>query len=95
MVKPVTLQPDAKAVLTQVKLGNIDAGMLYVTGVQGVGAKFGVRDDLCQRNASALYTVATSASARTSPSPDPHPPRAELTYSVYVNSPGPTNKWAE
>ena len=33
-VKPVTLQPDVKSVLTQVETGNVDAGMVYVTGLQ-------------------------------------------------------------
>ena len=38
-VKPVTLQPDVKSVLTQVELGNVDAGMVYVTDVHAAGAK--------------------------------------------------------
>ena len=38
-VKPVTLQPDVKSVLTQVELGNVDAGMVYVTDVNAAGAK--------------------------------------------------------
>ena len=38
-VKPVTLQPDVKSVLTQVELGNVDAGVVYVTDVQAAGSK--------------------------------------------------------
>jgi molybdate transport system substrate-binding protein len=38
-VKPVTLQPDVKSVLTQVELGNVDAGVVYVTDVNAAGAK--------------------------------------------------------
>jgi molybdate transport system substrate-binding protein len=38
-VKPVTLQPDVKSVLTQVELGNVDAGVVYVTDVNGAGTK--------------------------------------------------------
>src|SRR5262249_19600049 len=38
-VKPVTLQPDVKSVLTQVETGNVDAGMVYVTDVQAAGSK--------------------------------------------------------
>jgi molybdate transport system substrate-binding protein len=38
-VKPVTLQPDVKSVLTQVELGNVDAGVVYVTDVHAAGAK--------------------------------------------------------
>src|SRR5262249_12452340 len=36
-VKPVTLQPDVKSVLTQVETGNVDAGMVYVTDVKAAG----------------------------------------------------------
>lgn len=36
-VKPVTLQPDVKSVLTQVELGNVDAGVVYVTDVHAAG----------------------------------------------------------
>jgi len=39
IVKPVTLQPDVKSVLTQVELGNVDAGVVYVTDVHAAGAK--------------------------------------------------------
>jgi molybdate transport system substrate-binding protein len=57
-VKPVTLQPDVKSVLTQVELGEVDAGMVYVTDVQAAGSKVkGVKipaDD----NASTLYPIA-------------------------------------
>lgn len=38
-VTPVTLQPDVKSVLTQVELGNVDAGVVYVTDVHAAGAK--------------------------------------------------------
>src|SRR6266566_4096162 len=38
-VKPVTLQPDVKSVLTQVELGNVDAGVVYVTDVHAARAK--------------------------------------------------------
>ena len=38
-VKPVTLQPDVKSVLTQVELGSVDAGMVYVTDVMAAGTK--------------------------------------------------------
>ena len=38
-VRPVTLQPDVKSVLTQVELGNVDAGVVYVTDVHAAGAK--------------------------------------------------------
>src|SRR6266699_5326806 len=38
-VKPVTLQPDVKSVLSQVELGSVDAGMVYVTDVLAAGTK--------------------------------------------------------
>lgn len=38
-VRPVTLQPDVKSVLTQVELGNVDAGVVYVTDVNAAGTK--------------------------------------------------------
>ena len=38
-VKPVTLQPDVKSVLTQVELGNVDAGMVYVTDVKAAAPR--------------------------------------------------------
>jgi molybdate transport system substrate-binding protein len=38
-VKPVTLQLDVKSVLTQVELGNVDAGVVYVTDVHAAGTK--------------------------------------------------------
>ena len=48
-VKPVTLQPDVKSVLTQVELGNVDAGMVYVTDVMAAGTQGQGRDDPGQR----------------------------------------------
>jgi molybdate transport system substrate-binding protein len=58
-VKPVTLQPDVKSVLTQVELGEVDAGMVYVTDVQAAGSKAeGVKIPAAD-NASTLYPIAT------------------------------------
>ena len=62
-VKPVTLQPDVKSVLTQVELGNVDAGMVYVTDVKAAGTKVkGVMIPASQ-NASTLYPIATISSS--------------------------------
>jgi molybdate transport system substrate-binding protein len=57
-VKPVTLQPDVKSVLTQVELGNVDAGVVYVTDVSSAGAKVKgiVIPDM--DNASTEYPIA-------------------------------------
>ena len=38
-VKPVTEEPDVKSVLTKVTLGEVDAGVVYVTDVQAAGDK--------------------------------------------------------
>jgi molybdate transport system substrate-binding protein len=57
-VKPVTLQPDVKSVLTQVELGNVDAGVVYVTDVNAAGAKvkgITIPDSV---NASTEYPIA-------------------------------------
>ena len=57
-VKPVTLQPDVKSVLTQVELGNVDAGMVYVTDVQAAGTKVKGVAIPADVNASTLYPIA-------------------------------------
>ena len=57
-VKPVTLQPDVKSVLTQVELGNVDAGMVYVTDVQAAGSKVKGVTIPADVNASTLYPIA-------------------------------------
>ncbi len=62
-VKPVTLQPDVKSVLTQVELGNVDAGMVYVTDVKAAGAKVKGLAIPASENASTLYPIATVSSS--------------------------------
>jgi len=57
-VKPVTLQPDVKSVLTQVELGNVDAGVVYVTDVMAAGAKVKGVTIPADVNASTLYPIA-------------------------------------
>ena len=58
-VKPVTLQPDVKSVLTQIELGNVDAGMVYVTDVNAAGAKVKGVPIPDSVNASTEYPIAT------------------------------------
>jgi molybdate transport system substrate-binding protein len=58
-VKPVTLQPDVKSVLTQVETGNVDAGMVYVTDVMAAGSKVTGVAIPASDNASTLYPIAT------------------------------------
>jgi molybdate transport system substrate-binding protein len=62
-VKPVTLQPDVKSVLTQVELGSVDAGMVYVTDVKAAGSKVKGVVIPASDNASTLYPIATISSS--------------------------------
>jgi molybdate transport system substrate-binding protein len=63
-VKPVTLQPDVKSVLTQVETGNVDAGMVYVTDVMSAGTKVKGVTISASDNASTLYPIATISSSK-------------------------------
>jgi molybdate transport system substrate-binding protein len=63
-VKPVTLQPDVKSVLTQVELGSVDAGMVYVTDVKAAGTKVKGIAIPASENASTLYPIATITSSK-------------------------------
>jgi molybdate transport system substrate-binding protein len=58
-VKPVTLQPDVKSVLTQVETNNVDAGMVYVTDVLAAGSKVKGVTIPASENVSTLYPIAT------------------------------------
>jgi molybdate transport system substrate-binding protein len=78
-VKPVTLQPDVKSVLTQVELGNVDAGMVYVTDVKAAGTKVKGVPISASDNASTLYPIATISSST-------HQAEAEA-FVTYVLSP--------
>ena len=63
-VKPVTLQADVKSVLAQVELGNVDAGMVYVTDVMAAGTKVKGVAIPANENASTLYPIATITSSK-------------------------------
>ena len=63
-VKPVTLQPDVKSVLTQVELGSVDAGMVYVTDVMAAGTKVKGVTISASDNASTLYPIATISNSK-------------------------------
>jgi molybdate transport system substrate-binding protein len=66
-VRPVTLQPDVKSVLTQVETGNVDAGMVYVTDVLSAGSKVKGIVIPAGENASTLYPIATISSSKHKP----------------------------
>jgi molybdate transport system substrate-binding protein len=63
-VKPVTLQPDVKSVLTQVELGNVDAGVVYVTDVMAAGAKVKGVTIPASDEASTLYPIASISKSK-------------------------------
>jgi len=66
-VTPVTNEADVKATLTKVQLGEVDAGVVYVTDVKAAGAKVAgieIPDDV---NASTAYPIATLSSTRNAP----------------------------
>jgi len=63
-IKPVTLQPDVKSVLTQVELGSVDAGMVYVTDVMAAGSKVKGVQIPSSDNASTLYPIATITNSK-------------------------------
>ena len=58
-VVPVTQEVDVKAVLTKVTLGEVDAGVVYVTDVRAAGAKVKGIVIPADVNASAKYPIAT------------------------------------
>jgi molybdate transport system substrate-binding protein len=63
-VKPVTLETDVKSVLTQVELGNVDAGMVYVTDAMAAGTKVKGVTIPANDNASTLYPIATISNSK-------------------------------
>ena len=78
-VKPVTLQADVKSVLTQVELGSVDAGMVYVTDVMAAGSKVKGVQIPASDNASTLYPIDTITDSK-------HKSIAE-SFVTYVLSP--------
>lgn len=58
-VKPVTLETDVKSVLTKVELGDVDAGMVYVTDVRAAGGKVKGVAIPSSDNAATTYPIAT------------------------------------
>jgi molybdate transport system substrate-binding protein len=58
-VTPVTQEPDVKAVLSKVSLGEVDAGLVYATDVRAAGAAVRGITIPARLNASTTYPVAT------------------------------------
>jgi molybdate transport system substrate-binding protein len=57
-VTPVTLEPDVKSVLSKVELGEVDAGVVYVTDVRAAGTKVLGVVIPADINASTSYPIA-------------------------------------
>jgi molybdate transport system substrate-binding protein len=62
-VKPVTQGADVKAVLTTVRLGEVDAGMVYRTDVRAAGTKVKGIEIPADQNASTSYPIAALTEA--------------------------------
>jgi len=78
-VKPVTLEPDVKSVLGKVTLGEVDAGMVYVTDVLAAGSAVKGVEIPDNVNASTTYPIAALTKA-------PNPSTAQA-FVAYVLSP--------
>jgi molybdate transport system substrate-binding protein len=74
-VTPVTQEPDVKAVLTKVQLGEVDAGVVYVTDVKAAGDKVKGIQIGSEVNASTSYPIAALTKA-----PDPEAAAAFVAY---------------
>ena len=57
-VRPVTLETDVKATLTKVQLGEVDAGLVYVTDVRAAGERVAGVEIPADVNASTTYPIA-------------------------------------
>lgn len=58
-VTPVSLEADVKSVLTKVRLGEVDAGLVYVTDVRAAGGKVTGIEIPRDVNASTEYPIST------------------------------------
>jgi molybdate transport system substrate-binding protein len=62
-VAPVTLETDVKSVLAKISLGEVDAGLVYVTDVRAAGDKVQGIAVPTEVNASTQYPIAALADA--------------------------------
>jgi molybdate transport system substrate-binding protein len=66
-VKPATIEPDIKAVVAKVKLGEVDAGIVFVTDVRAAGARVKGISIPADLNGTAKYPIAPLSAARNAP----------------------------
>lgn len=66
-VTPATNEATVKATLTKVELGEVDAGLVFVTDVRAAGAKVTGIPVPVDVNASTAYPIATLATTRNAP----------------------------
>jgi molybdate transport system substrate-binding protein len=78
-VTPVSQEADVKAVLTKVSLGEVDAGIVYVTDVKSAGDKVKGIEIPADVNASTTYPIAALTKATN--------PTAAQAFVDYVLSP--------
>jgi molybdate transport system substrate-binding protein len=78
-VTPVSQEADVKAVLTKVSLGEVDAGIVYVTDVKSAGDKVKAIEIPAEVNASTTYPIAALTKAAN--------PAAAQAFVAYVLSP--------
>lgn len=77
-VTPVSQEADVKGVLTKVQLGEVDAGVVYVTDVKAAGDKIKGIEIAADVNASTSYPIATLIKAAN--------PDAAAAFTAYVLS---------
>jgi molybdate transport system substrate-binding protein len=77
-LSPVTQEIDVKAVLTKVTLGEVDAGIVYVTDVQAAGDKVRGIEIPAELNVLTTYPIATLTKAPNKP--------AAMAFTDYVLS---------
>lgn len=69
-VKPVTREVDVKAVLTKVRLGEVDAGLVYVSDAKTAGSAVNAIQIPAADNASTDYPIATTTSSKNTAAAD-------------------------
>jgi len=80
-VTPVTEEVDVKSVLAKVSLGEVDAGVVYVTDVRSAGSKVRGIPIPADINASTSYPIATLAKA-------PNPAAAKAFTGLVLSAAG-------